>query len=151
MKSKDYEPVHEIITQVHNLHLDNRPDLYKKGDPFNKEYFESLSNNNDSILLVAEDSNKILGICIATIREVADSPVHNERKYICIEDICVDEKHRKIGVGAKLYKEIVNIAKELQADSIELTVFGFNKDAISFYESLGMDVKNIKYEQKVNI
>lgn len=28
-------------------------------------------------------------------------------------------------------------------------VWGFNKDAIKFYESLGMNIKNIKFEQKI--
>ncbi|MEI6054365.1 MAG: GNAT family N-acetyltransferase [Candidatus Saccharibacteria bacterium] len=148
INSEDYESVREIITQVHNLHFDNRPDLYKKDNPFNKEYFESLSSDNNSILLAAEDGGSIIGICIATVKEVTDSPVHKERRYICIEDICVDEKHRRLGIGKRLYDEIVNIAKRLKADGIELTVFSFNKDAMSFYERLGLEIKNIRYEQK---
>ncbi len=150
MKPEDYTAVHRIMTQVHNLHLDNRPDLYKISDPFDEEYFESLSNDQNSILLVAENDDEITGICIATIKEVEDSPVQNARKYIFIEDICVDEKVRKSGIGRILYNAVVDIAKALKAESIELTVFGFNQTAINFYEGLGMNIMNIRYEHKID-
>jgi ribosomal protein S18 acetylase RimI-like enzyme len=149
MKTEDYNSVHEIITQVHNLHLENRSDIFNNQDPFNKGYFESLSNDKNSILLVAENSNEITGICIATVNEIVNKPAHKDRKYICVEDICVDEKHRKNGIGKRLYQAIVEKAKEQKAEGIELTVYGFNKNAVSFYEGLGMNIKNIKYEQKL--
>lgn len=34
-------------------------------------------------------------------------------------------------------------------DCIELMVWGFNENAIAFYENLGMNVKNLKFEQKL--
>jgi len=148
MKPGDYSSVHGIITQVHNLHLKNRPDIFNNEDPFNKDYFESLSNDKNSILLVAENDDKIIGICIATVNEIINKPAHKDRKYICVEDICVDESHRKNGIGKLFYDAVVEIAREQKAGGIELTVYGFNKNAIAFYEGLGMKIKNIKYEQK---
>ena len=74
----------------------------------------------------------------------------NDRKILHIENICVDKNHQKKGIGKKLYKEIVQIAKERNIKNIELMVWGFNENAINFYKSLGMSVKNLRFEQKIN-
>lgn len=39
--------------------------------------------------------------------------------------------------------------KEKNIDNIELVVWGFNENAIKFYENLGMSIKNLKFEQKI--
>lgn len=36
-----------------------------------------------------------------------------------------------------------------KVDSIQLSVWNFNKDAIEFYKSMGMTVRNIKMELEV--
>ena len=74
----------------------------------------------------------------------------NDRKIFHIENICVDKNHQKKGIGKKLYKEIVQIAKERNIKNIELMVWGFNENAINFYKSLGMSIKNLRFEQKIN-
>ena len=51
--------------------------------------------------------------------------------------------------GKRLYEEMLKYAKEQKVDSIELIVWGFNKNAINFYENLGMNLKNLRFEQKI--
>ena len=72
------------------------------------------------------------------------------RKILHIENICVDENHKKKGIGKKLYKQIVQLSKEKNIDNIELMVWGFNENAIKFYKNLGMNIKNLKFEQKIS-
>ena len=48
-----------------------------------------------------------------------------------------------------LYEETVKKAKTIKADSIELVVWGFNENAINFYKSLGMEIKNVRFEKKL--
>ena len=33
--------------------------------------------------------------------------------------------------------------------NIELMVWGFNENAINFYKNLGMNIKNLRFEQKI--
>lgn len=42
MKLEDYEEVKELFYEAHNLHLENRPDIYKDGNPLPLKYFEEL-------------------------------------------------------------------------------------------------------------
>ena len=44
---------------------------------------------------------------------------------------------------------MLQIGKEKNMDSIELMVWGFNKNAIKFYEKIGMNIKNLRFEQKI--
>ena len=66
-----------------------------------------------------------------------------------IDDLCVDKNCRGKGIGKKLYSQVLQIGKEKNMDSIELMVWGFNKNAIKFYEKIGMNIKNLRFEQKI--
>ena len=73
-----------------------------------------------------------------------------DRKILNIENICVDKNYQKKGIGKKLYEQLVQLAKERNIDNIELLVWGFNENAINFYKNLGMNIKNLRFEQKID-
>lgn len=146
---KDYDEVHSLIMQVHKLHVNEREDIYNDIDPLEKkEYIDELLKK-ESIYLIAEIENKIEGICFAKIKEIKGNKLMKDRKIMHIEDICVNKNVRRHGIGKKLYMEITKIAKSKKINNIELLVWGFNKDAIGFYNYLGLNIKNIRLEQKI--
>ena len=149
-KLNDFSGVHKLIMQVHKLHVSKRNDIYKDIDPMNFEEFKTELSNSNNIYLIAELGNEIVGICFSQIKEILNNKIMKNRKILHIEDICVDENHQKKGIGKKLYNQIVELAKEKNIDNIELMVWGFNENAIKFYENLGMSIKNLRFEQKIN-
>lgn len=146
----DFQGVHKLIMQVHKLHINERNDIYKDVDPMNFEEFKTELLNSNNIYLIAELENEIVGICFSQIKEILNNKIMKNRKILHIEDICVDENYQKKGIGKKLYNQIVELAKEKNIDNIELMVWGFNENAIKFYENLGMSIKNLRFEQKIN-
>lgn len=146
---EDFNKVHRLIMQVHKLHVKERTDIYKDVDPMNFEEFKNELSNSNNIYLVAQLENKIVGICFSQIKEISNNRIMKDRKILNIGDICVDEKYQRNGIGKKLYNQIVQIAKEKNIHNVELMVWNFNKNAIKFYENLGMNVKNLKFEQKI--
>lgn len=146
---EDFNKVHRLIIQVHKLHVKERTDIYKDVDPMNFEEFKNELSNSNNIYLVAQLENKIVGICFSQIKEISNNRIMKDRKILNIGDICVDEKYQRNGIGKKLYNQIVQIAKEKNIHNVELMVWNFNKNAIKFYENLGMNVKNLKFEQKI--
>ncbi|WP_346962231.1 GNAT family N-acetyltransferase [Clostridium sp.] len=64
----------------------------------------------------------------------------------CRDDFCVKASKQKKGIGRLLFEYIVDYAKTEEALSLQLIVWEFNKDAIKFYESLGMSVRNRRME-----
>jgi len=63
-----------------------------------------------------------------------------------IDDFCVKASKQKNGIGRLLFDYVVSYAKSEGALSLQLIVWEFNKDAIKFYESLGMTVRNRRME-----
>lgn len=149
-KISDFQGIHNLIMQVHKLHVNERNDIYKDVDPMNFEEFRTELSNSNNIYLIAELENEIVGICFSQIKEISNNKIMKNRKILHIENICVDENHQKKGIGKKLYKQIVQLAKEKNIDNIELMVWGFNENAIKFYKNLGMNIKNLKFEQKIS-
>ena len=145
----DFQGIHKLIMQVHKLHVNERNDIYKDVDPMNYDEFKTELSNNNNIYLVAELENEIVGICFSNIKEISNNKIMKDRKILHIENICIDKKHQKKGIGKKLYEQIVQLAKEKNIDNIELMVCGFNENAIKFYKNLGMSIKNLKFEQKI--
>lgn len=142
----DFDQIHELVKQIHMIHLKERSDLYKNVDPLEFQEYEKELIDPNNIYIVAEIKEKIVGICFASIMESDGSKVMKKRKFIYIKNICVDEKYRRNKIGENLYKYIFYLGKKRKLDGIELTVWGFNEKAIKFYEKNGMKVKNIKYE-----
>ena len=149
-KISDFQGIHNLIMQVHKLHVNEKNDIYKDVDPMNFEEFRTELSNSNNIYLIAELENEIVGICFSQIKEISNNKIMKNRKILHIENICVDENHQKKGIGKKLYKQIVQLAKEKNIDNIELMVWGFNENAIKFYKNLGMNIKNLKFEQKIS-
>lgn len=143
----DYEEAKELVYQVHRLHYNNRPDIYKDGNPLPIEYFEDIVNNENSINIAYEENNHVVGLLMATKKINSPIPIIKERKTYFIEDIVVDSKFRRKGIGKKLYNYLLDEAKKEHIDAIELNVWAFNSSAINFYESLGMSMKNMKMEK----
>lgn len=149
-KIGDFQGIHKLIMQVHKLHVNERNDIYKDVDPMNAEEFRTELSNSNNIYLIAELENEIIGICFSQIKKISNNKIMKNRKILHIENICVDENLQKKGIGKKLYNQIVELAKEKNIDNIELMVWGFNENAIKFYENLGMNIKNLKFEQKIS-
>ena len=57
--------------------------------------------------------------------------------YLDIDEICVDNDHRRQGIASSIMKYIENYAKEIGIESIELNMWEYNEEARSFYEKSG--------------
>lgn len=146
MLLEDYEEVQKLFYEVHNLHLKNRPDIYIDGNPLPLKYFEELLNDKENLNYVYILDNKVVGVLTSYIKTTIDNDIIKSRRVCFIESLGVKENYQHQGIGRKLYKYLKNEVKSKNIDAIELNVWGFNENAIRFYESLGMNIKNIKYE-----
>ena len=145
----DFNEVSKLMHQVHNLHLENRKDIYKESNPMPKNEFINILEDNHCISILADENNKILGLCMASIKEGSNQPVLKDRRVGHLDVLCVDEMYRKRGIGKKLCDEIIFRLREKGVVSLELMVWSFNKEAINLYESIGMVERNKVMEYKL--
>ena len=152
LKKSDYNDVLELEKQVHKNHYLHRPDIYNDvSELFPKDYFYSIIQNKNSIAIGIECANKIVAVLLAEIKETSDISIIKKRRFCYIEDIVVDKNYRRKGLAKELFDDLKLRLKKINVQDIELVVWPFNKEAINFYESLGMSAKNIRYELKSNV
>lgn len=140
----DYDEVLKLDYQIHEIHLKNRPDIYNDENPLPYGYFNRIINSGYNY--VYEINGKIVGLIIGVINESIDIPIYKKRKVLFIDDLVVDKNYRHQEIGTKLYLTVKKKALKNHLDGIELNVWSFNKDALKFYEKLGLKKKNIIME-----
>jgi ribosomal protein S18 acetylase RimI-like enzyme len=137
----DFEMIDTIISNLHKIHTQNRPDFYTPNEhPISKKEFAKLLKDKNKINLAFISDNQVVGICLATIKNKIS-------KSIYIDDIFVVDEFRQQGIATQLFNEIESIAKQISAKRIDLTVWQFNTSAIEFYKSLGMTEQRIVLEK----
>ncbi len=143
-KSDDYNSVEKIMKQVHQLHVDWRPDIYKPADPvYSKEYFEKLVFENR--LLVAEREGEVTGLLAFVYRHI-ESDKQQTRNVLFVDDLAVREDCRGQGIGTSLLSFMKDKAKREQLDGLELQVNARNTAARKMYETFGFTEKSINLE-----
>ena len=67
-------------------------------------------------------------------------------KTLYIDDLCVDEAVRGAHVGKALYEYVIHYAKQQRCFNVTLNVWADNKNAVKFYEKIGLKVQKIGME-----
>jgi ribosomal protein S18 acetylase RimI-like enzyme len=147
--SEDYDGVSKLVAQIQQLHVEARPDIYAPCDnPMGIDYFRKILREERTFVIVAEslENGTIDAYTVIRIDEAAFRPIYTQRKFMYIDDFCVEESQRGKGIGTKLFHFLIEYAKEIQANYIELGVAEFNISALQFYESIGMKTRSRKME-----
>ena len=141
---EDHAVIERILRQIAQLHADLRPDVFR---PASQKYdtmrYYGLLENPDTPVLVAQNGRgEVLGYAMLEIKAVpADHPVMLPRRYLYVDDLCVDGDARGLGIGAALMQAVRELARERGIDRIELNVWECNEGAIRFYERLGFQTQ----------
>lgn len=144
---EDFNRVNELAKQVHELHVNWRPDLFLSVDEvIVKENFKEMIQAKE--IFVAKIQDEIVGYITFNIKE-KNNPSMRYRKQLQIEAICVDEKSRGKGIGTELLKYAKKFGKENNCTDIYLTVNEENENAIKVYEEFGFKVKSIAYSMQI--
>ena len=143
-RKNDYESVNRIMTQVQNMHVEWRPDIYKPNENLIPEdVFEKIIENGT--FYVAESEGVVVGILEIVFRHV-ESPSHVTRNFIFIDSMAIDEKYRGMGIGHQMFDFLKKIKKEKNLDGIELQVNARNSAAYEMYKKYGFTEKSINME-----
>lgn len=83
-------------------------------------------------LFVAESAEGIVGIALYYIAYSTW-----KGRTLFLEDLVVTERMRRAGIGRKLFKAVVQEAKDLGAKRFRWQVLEWNEPAIAFYKNIG--------------
>ncbi|MDQ0172247.1 GNAT family N-acetyltransferase [Paenibacillus tundrae] len=147
--SSDYQGVSALMDELHRMHVEARPDIYRPLQPrMSQQEFEDLLSAEDRYLYVAEATEQggICGYVSAQLNKIQNVELLMDREVLYINEIIIDPKYRGRSIGQKMMAVLVELGKELQADHLELTVASFNQGAQEFYEKLGLVVRSSRME-----
>lgn len=100
------------------------------------EDLQALLANENNTMIVAKDGDKIIGIATLYV-----FPKIGKRGAY-IEDVVVDSAYRGQGLGEKIVREIIAVAREKKADSVYLTSRPVHAAAHKLYQKVGFDTKD---------
>ena len=147
-EARDIPAIMALLIQVNMVHHNGRPDLFK--GPTTKyteaELAAILADDATPVFVCTDGSDRVLGHGFCVMQH-SGGQLMEEHDTLYIDDICVDEAARGLGVGRALYDSIVAYAREKGCYNVTLNVWSCNPGAMAFYEKLGMKPYKIGMEQ----
>ncbi len=143
----DIPRILDLLSQVNDVHAEGRPDFFIKGRrKYSSKELEGILKDETTPVFVCEEENIVKGYAFCVMQDLSGCSNLRPDKSLYIDDICVDEKCRRSGVGKRLYDFVIQYAKEEKCFNVTLNVWDKNPDAKAFYEKMGMRVQKICME-----
>ena len=145
-ENRDIPGMIDLLQQVGEVHHKIRPDLFRSGaQKYDEKDLEELLKDPDRPIFIADMDGQVAGYAFCILQVTENNPVLCDRKVIYIDDLCVDEGHRRQGIAKKLYDHVLGYARELECQAVTLNVW-YGNDAQKFYEKCGMQFQKIGME-----
>jgi len=97
-----------------------------------------------------ETETGLVGFVRASLIDSAGGRAHLPVRYARIEEIIVRNVDRRRGFGHALMSAVRDWAKNNALESLELSVYAFNAEALAFYEREGFEVKTVGYSSSLD-
>ena len=140
----DWEAVKQLSVQIHDLHVNWRPDMYYHSEePLPYDHFCDLIN--DKLIYVAKIDGMVAGYVALSISNKGCDGMFL-KKVMRIDSICVDETVRGHGIGSQMAQEIWALCRAFGCDTLILGVHPENDRAVNFYQKCGFRIRTIHME-----
>jgi len=112
-----------------------------------EKYFRNRIAKSDGFVAVAESGGKLVGYLCGGMPKMEAHRI--KMKHAELENMFVDKRFRRQGVGKKLAEEFLNWCRENKADYVSVSASYENEEGIHFYRKLGFENYEIVLEMKV--
>lgn len=146
----DVPAILHLLEQVNMVHHLGRPDIFKKATKYTDDELKAIMDDPGQLLLVAEDGEgKVCGHAFCIFQQHLGSQLLTDIKTLYVDDICVDDGHRRQNIGTALYEAVRKAATEHDCHNITLNVWELNPGAMAFYRSLGLTPLKTMLEERL--
>ena len=148
-EEKDIPRLIALLYQVHRVHANGRPDIFRTG---NKKYTEEelsvlLKSEQTPIYVAVDENDYVCGYAFCVYQEICGDISLMDMKTLYIDDLCVDEAMRGCHIGTLLYEHVLAQAKRMGCYHVTLNVWCLNEPAMRFYEKCGLSPLKITMEK----
>lgn len=146
----DYVIVNRGYQTLHSEHVEGRPDIYKEmKDIFLEEEYSKMLTDPDYIMIGAEEDGRLTGFLIAKRKITPVNPMLHRNRTFFVDALFVEQDCHRKGTAKRLYEYLAAKAEEEECARIDLKVWGFNKGALAFYQSMGFQIQSYNMEKKL--
>ena len=125
----------DIVRMLADDTLGSKREKYQDPLPdFYYDAFKEIEHQRGNQILVATEDEQVIGFLQLTF---IPGLARMGMKRAQVEGVRVDNKHRGKGIGRKLFKEAITLAKTEGCGLVQLTTDKEREDAHRFYENLG--------------
>ncbi|MEM8766090.1 MAG: GNAT family N-acetyltransferase [Pseudomonadota bacterium] len=147
-KDGDYSAVESLWLELNKHHSEVEPALIRQVPVYMEEQaFRGIIESSDQDILVF-DEGTIRGAAWVLERKHQGGQAI-EIPIAFIQEICVSDSSRGLGIGRKLMQAIESWAKQRGLKLMELNVWSQNQSAVRFYEELGY--RKTRYEMSKSV
>ena len=140
----------KLLFEVQQVHSNVRPDLFTVGTrKYDDEELKKILEDDSKPVFVADVDGAVAGYAFCVI-STPNCHTLQPIKNLYIDDLCVDETYRGRHIGVELYNFVVDYAKKAGCYNVTLNVWADNKNAVAFYEKIGLKIQKIGMEKILN-
>ena len=144
----DIPDIDKLLFEVHKIHSDVRPDLFKAGSKkYSDDELKKIIADDKTPIFVADKNGSVLGYVFCVHKQYINDNNMTDIKTLYIDDLCVDETVRGNHIGKALYEYVLDYAKRRGYYNVTLNVWADNVKALKFYEKVGLKVQKIGMEK----
>ena len=139
--------VEALARQVHQQHINWRPDIYDMPDElYPAERFENAVAAKQ--LYVAKLENIVVGYARVKV-SAYDWPGVVKRKVMFLDELAVHELYRNHGIGTAIMDDVKALARAFGCIDLQLGVYPQNDAAVAFYQKNGLTIRSIDMQMKL--
>ena len=124
--------------------IEKRPEKDIKAKISDKNRIKQAIKNRN--IRVMEENDEIIGF-LFFLTDFKIMLIHD--RFIWIDLIFIDEKHRGKGYGKLLYDDCIKIGNKLGLKKIVIDVFEANKNSINFHKKIGFNPLYSIYQKEI--
>lgn len=146
-KTMDISSIKKLLYEVHQVHYNVRPDLFKAGcRKYNDDEVLAFIHSKDTPIFVAVLEDEVVGYAFCIPKQIYNHPSMVDIRTLYIDDFCIEESVRGKQIGKRLYEYVLQYAKDQGFYNVTLNVWADNVDAVNFYKKIGMQIQKIGME-----
>lgn len=146
--AEDIPALDKLLYQVHKVHSDLRPDLFRQGaKKYTDEELASILACDSTPVFVAQRDGTVEGYAFCVHKQFINDNNMTDIRTLYIDDLCVDEAARGGHIGRALYEYVLDYARQCGCYNVTLNVWAGNETAMKFYRSVGLRVQKTGMEK----
>ncbi|HSL29383.1 MAG TPA: GNAT family N-acetyltransferase [Anaerolineales bacterium] len=141
-----------LSRDVQNLHAVHHPHIFKvpERDDYALSFFEEMLADPAVRIFIAEEGKHAIGYLLCKLVERPENSFTFAARVLHIDQISVRPAAQGRGTGAALMEQAEGLAKEWEAQRIQLDSWDFNIAAHGFFERLGFEKFHFRFWRQVH-